>query len=73
MNKHVLWALIGFLLIMPTLVAQTHAPMPTPIPEEARRHFVMGETMFKEAKNVDEFTQAVAEFRLRPALEPAAY
>jgi tetratricopeptide (TPR) repeat protein len=70
MNKYVLWALIGFLLIMPTLVAQTHAPMPTPIPEEARRHFVMGETMFKEAKNVAAFTQAVAEFREAARIAP---
>lgn len=33
-----------------------------PIPEEARRHFVRGTTLFKEAKSPDDFKQVVDEF-----------
>jgi hypothetical protein len=33
-----------------------------PIPEEARKHFVMGATEFKEAKNTGDFLQAAGEF-----------
>jgi hypothetical protein len=77
MRTYVLCAVAGFILLTPSLVAQTSAAAPTPIPEEARRHFVMGETMFKEAKNVDAFTQAVAEFteaaRLAPQWPDARY
>jgi len=77
MRTYVLCAVAGFILLTPSLVAQTSAAAPVPIPEEARRHFVMGETMFKEAKNVDAFTQAVAEFteaaRLAPQWPDARY
>jgi hypothetical protein len=41
-----------------------------PIPEEARKHFVMGETMFKEAKSVDNFTLAAGEFKQGADLAP---
>ena len=47
MKTYVLCAVAGFMLITPLLVAQTNATAPTPIPEEARRHFVMGETMYE--------------------------
>jgi len=33
-----------------------------PIPEEAREHFVMGQTMFKSAKSLNDFTLAGQEF-----------
>jgi hypothetical protein len=77
MNDFILRVLIGLFLITPSLVAQTSGTAQPAIPEEARRHFVMGETMFKEAKNVDAFTQAVAEFteatRLAPQWPDARY
>jgi len=50
---------------------------PPPIPEEARKHFVMGETMFKQAKNSDDFAQAAREYKqaaeLAPQLQQARY
>lgn len=33
-----------------------------PIPEEARKHFVMGTALFKDAKTPDDYTQVCAEF-----------
>jgi len=33
-----------------------------PIPEQARKHFVMGSALFKEAKTPDDFSQVVDEF-----------
>jgi hypothetical protein len=33
-----------------------------PIPEEARKHFVMGQTIFKSAKNTNDFSMAGQEF-----------
>jgi hypothetical protein len=77
MKTYVLCAIVGFILVTPSLVAQTHVATPTPIPEEARKHFVMGETMFKEAKNTGAFTQAANEFteaaRLAPQWPEARY
>ena len=43
---------------------------PPPIPEEARKHFVMGETMFKDAKSADNFTLAAGEFKQAADLAP---
>ena len=45
-------------------VAKLTAGMETlpPIPEEARKHFVMGGTVFKEAANKADFLQAAMEF-----------
>jgi hypothetical protein len=77
MKTYVLYTLAGLTLVSPFLFGQTNATPQPPIPEEARKHFVMGETMFKEAKNVDAFTQAVAEFteaaRLAPQWPDARY
>jgi hypothetical protein len=56
MKTYVLCAVAGFILAIPSLVAQTNAAASPAIPEEARRHFVIGETMFKGVKNVDAFT-----------------
>jgi len=48
-----------------------------PIPEEARRHFVMGQTMFKSAKSPNDFRMATDEFlqsvRLAPWWPEALY
>ena len=41
---------------------QTMRPAPA-IPEEARRHYVMAKTLSDEAKKVEDFNDAIAEFR----------
>lgn len=43
---------------------------PPPIPEEARRHFVRGSTLIKEAKTADDFSQAADEFKKATHLAP---
>jgi hypothetical protein len=59
-----------------SLVAQPNTPAKnasaqTPaIPEEARKHFVMGTTLFKEAKTADDFTQVEGEFKQAADLAP---
>jgi len=77
MKAYTLYAIFVLTLITPLLVAQANGAAQSAISEEARRHFVMGETMFKEAKNVDAFTQALAEFteatRLAPQWPDARY
>jgi hypothetical protein len=40
------------------------------VPTEARKHFVMGATMFKDAKSQDDFRQASAEFSQAVRLAP---
>jgi len=40
------------------------------VPTEARRHFVMGATMFKDAKSQEDFRQASAEFSQAVRLAP---
>jgi len=71
MKNHVLCAFVGLILVTPFLFTQTKASTetktvaaaPAPIPEEARKHFVMGTTLFKEAKTADDFAQVVSEFK----------
>jgi hypothetical protein len=63
-------ALIGFSLFTPLLVAQPPAPTPAPIPEEARRHFIMGTTLFKEAKSANDFAQVENQFNQAADLAP---
>ena len=41
-----------------------------PIPEEARRHFVRGTALFKDAKSPDDYKQVVDEFTRQAALAP---
>ena len=41
-----------------------------PIPEEARKHFVMGTALFKDAKTPDDYTQVVGEFKQAADLAP---
>jgi tetratricopeptide (TPR) repeat protein len=77
MKTHGLLVLICFSFLAPSLFAQTAVTAPAAIPEEARKHFVMGETMFKEAKSADNFSQAAKEFteaaRLAPQWPEARY
>ncbi len=40
------------------------------IPEEARRQYVMGKTLFEDAKNVQEFKDAIEKFRKALLLAP---
>ena len=41
-----------------------------PIPEEARRHYVSGTTLFKQAKSTDDIKQAADEFEQATRLAP---
>ena len=41
-----------------------------PIPEEARRHFVRGTALFKDAKSPDDYKQVIDEFRQAARLAP---
>src|SRR5262249_52889823 len=43
---------------------------PPSFPEEARRHFVMGTTLFKEAKTPSDFAEAEREFKQAVDLAP---
>jgi hypothetical protein len=70
--------LILALLVSPLPFAQTNAPADStnavttspPIPEEARKHFVMGATLFKDAKTADDFSQVESEFKQATDLAP---
>jgi len=66
MKNYLFVILTSFILLTPSLFAQT----PAPIPEEARKHFVMGTTLFKDAKTADDFAQVVAEFKQSTDLAP---
>jgi hypothetical protein len=77
MNPRTLLALICFSLLAPSLFGQAYAPAastntttPAPIPEEARKHFVMGTTLFKDAKTADDFLQVTNEFKQATDLAP---
>jgi hypothetical protein len=59
-------ALICLSLFTPSFFGQT----PPPIPEEARKHFVMGTTLFKDSKTHDDFLQAASEFKQATDLAP---
>jgi tetratricopeptide (TPR) repeat protein len=52
-------------------VVTTNVVTTTPlIPEEARKHFVMGTTLFKDAKTADDFLQVESEFKQAADLAP---
>jgi thioredoxin-like negative regulator of GroEL len=79
MKKHTSFALIclSLLLFATSLVAQTNtsansvsAQTPPAIPEEARKHFVMGTTLFKDAKTADDFAAVESEFKQAADLAP---
>ena len=70
MKIYVLCALGCFTLINPSLVAQANGASPTAIPEEARRHFVIGTTLFKDAKTPDDYAQVESQFKQAVDLAP---
>jgi hypothetical protein len=78
MKTHTLLALICLSLLTPSLFGQTNAPAadtnvvatPPQIPEEARKHFVMGTTLFKDAKTPDDYSQVESEFKRAADLAP---
>jgi hypothetical protein len=78
MKSHTLLALICLSMLTPSLFGQTNAPAdsanavttPPPIPEEARKHFVMGTTLFKDAKTPDDYSQVEGEFKQATDLAP---
>jgi hypothetical protein len=78
MNNYTLSALFCFLLLAPALYAQTKTSAdatkvvtsPPLVPEEARKHFVMGTTLFKDAKTADDFVQVEGEFKQATDLAP---
>jgi tetratricopeptide (TPR) repeat protein len=60
-----------FILICLSLLAQSlFGQTPAPVPEEARRHFVKGSTLFKEAKTADDFSLVINEFKEASDLAP---
>ena len=69
MKTCVLCAALGFTLVMPSLVAQSSGTT-QPIPEEARKHFVMGATFFKDARTPDDYAQVESEFKQATDLAP---
>jgi hypothetical protein len=69
MKKNVLLILASFLLLAPSLCAQT-TTTPPPIPEEARRHFVMGTALFKDAKTHNDYVEVESEFKQAADLAP---
>jgi hypothetical protein len=77
MKNHVLRALVSLILATPVLFGQAQssgpnsiASTPLAIPEEARKHFVMGTTLFKDAKTADDLSQVVSEFKKTVDLAP---
>jgi tetratricopeptide (TPR) repeat protein len=67
MKKSLLPALALILTVAPSLRAQT---TPAPIPEEARKHFIMGTTLFKDAKTADDYAQVESQFKQAVDLAP---
>jgi hypothetical protein len=68
MKVHTVFILICLSLTAPSASAQSNGPASAmaaspAVPEEARRHFVMGTTLFKEAKAADDFSQVESEFK----------
>jgi hypothetical protein len=70
MKTYVLCVLAGFMLVTPSLVAQNNETASPTIPEEARKHFVIGATLFKDAKTPDDFIQVEGEFKQAANLAP---
>jgi hypothetical protein len=77
MKKQLLFTLVGFCIVTPCIFSQakptpdkTSVATTQPIPEEARKHFVMGTTLFKDAKTADDFVQVVSEFKQATDLAP---
>jgi tetratricopeptide (TPR) repeat protein len=54
----------------PTAEATGHVAILAQIPEEARKHFVMGTTLFKDAKTAEDLSQVESEFKKAADLAP---
>ena len=70
MKTFVLCALVGLTLAAPILRAQVNPTSAAPIPEEARKHFIMGTTLFKDAKTPDDYAQVESQFKQAVDLAP---
>jgi tetratricopeptide (TPR) repeat protein len=70
MKKFLLFNLALFFAATPFLVSQTSESSPPTIPEEARRHFVIGATLFKDAKTNEDFAMVQSEFKQAVDLAP---
>ncbi|MGA9507235.1 MAG: hypothetical protein WBV55_01180 [Candidatus Sulfotelmatobacter sp.] len=78
MKKHIGVILVSLCMAMPSLLSQTRtngdkSAVPTtqlPIPEEARKHFVMGTTLLKDAKTSDDYAQVESHFKQAISLAP---
>ena len=75
MKVHKVLILICLSLAAPSAFAQSNGPTggtaaSPAVPEEARRHFVIGTTLFKDAKSHDDFVQVVSEFKQATDLAP---
>jgi tetratricopeptide (TPR) repeat protein len=70
MKTYLLCVLAGFMLVTPSLVAQNSETASPTIPEEARRHFVIGATLFKDAKTPDDYAQVESQFKQAVDLAP---
>ncbi len=74
MKTHTLITLMSLSLLTPSLFGQAGTP---PISEEARKHFVAGTDLAKEAKTAADLSRVVSEFKqaveLAPQLPQARY
>ena len=78
MKKHLLRTLVGLCIVTPSLFSQAKptadkpsvAATQPPIPEEARKHFVMGTTLFKDAKTPDDYAQVESQFKQATDVAP---
>ncbi len=70
MKTHALLTLLCLSCLTPMLVAQTEVMAPPTIPEEARKHFVMGTALFADAKSPADFVQVENEFKQATDLAP---
>jgi hypothetical protein len=70
MKKLLLFNLALFFAATPCLLSQTSVSATPPIPEEARRHFVIGTTLFKDAKTPDVYAQVESQFKQAADLAP---
>jgi hypothetical protein len=65
-----LFNLVLLLAVTPPLLSQPPVQAPASIPEDARRHFVMGTTLLTDAKAPEDFAQAESEFKQAVDLAP---
>jgi tetratricopeptide (TPR) repeat protein len=78
MKRHLLLTFVCFCIVTPYLLSQAKvtagkpsvATTQAPIPEEARKHFVMGTTLFKDAKTPDDYAQVEGQFKQAVDLAP---